>query len=127
MRYLGIDYGTKKVGLALSDEDGTMGFPHAIVPNTPRLVRELDELIQKKEVGAVVIGESKNLNGEDNLIALETRVLGEKLHELAHIPIFFESEVFTSAEARRHAPPHAPVDASAAALILTSYLSRSHE
>ncbi|MCX6790548.1 MAG: Holliday junction resolvase RuvX [Candidatus Kaiserbacteria bacterium] len=137
MRYLGIDYGTKKIGLALSDEMGTMGFPHSIVVNTPRLVDELCALIAKENVGAVVIGESRSLSGVDNPIAKDAHELGEQLTSRAGTPVFYESEVFTSVEARRapekemksRAPKsHAPVDASAAALILTSYVSRiSHE
>jgi putative holliday junction resolvase len=133
MRYLGVDYGSRKIGLALSDEGGTMGFPHAIVPNTPRLADELCALIAKEGVGAMVVGESRNLAGGDNPIAGDARAFGEHLAERAGVPVFFESEIFTSAEARRmhhkegksRAPKrHAAVDASAAALILTSYLSR---
>ena len=133
MRYLGVDYGSSKIGLALSDERGTMGFPHAIVPNTPRLVDELCALIAKENVGAVVIGESRNLAGGENPIAKDARALGETITARAGVPVFYESEVFTSAEARRapekegksRAPKkHTKVDASAAALILTSYLSR---
>lgn len=137
MRYLGIDYGSMKVGLALSDEEGTMGFPHSIVPNTPRLADELCSFIAKENVGAVVIGESRNLAGGENPIAEDARRLGEQLAESAGVSVFYESEVFTSAEARR-APSkemksrsvkrHTMVDAAAAALILTSYLSRTdHE
>ncbi len=135
MRYLGVDYGSKKIGLALSDEAGTMGFPHTIIPNTPRLIDELCALIAKENIGAVVIGESRNLAGGENPIAKDARALGAQLTERAGIPIFFESEVFTSTEARR-APHkeeksravkrHVAVDASAAALILTSYLSRTN-
>ncbi len=137
MRYLGIDYGSKRVGLALSDEGATMGFPHDIIPNTPELLDTLTALIVKENVGAVVVGESKNLHGEDNPIARAAYTLGEELTERTGLPVVFESEVFTSALARR--PPHkeqksrspkqpALVDAQAAALILTSYLSRSdHE
>lgn len=135
MRYLGIDYGSKKIGLALSDEAGTMGFPHAIVPNTPRLIDELCALIAKENVGAVVIGESRTLKGDENPIAKDARALSGELTERAGVPVFHESEVFTSAEARR-APAkegksralkvHPQVDASAAALILTSYLARAH-
>jgi len=134
MRYLGIDYGSARVGLALSDEEGTMGFPHAILQNTPRLADELCALIAKENIGAVVIGESRNLAGGENPIAEGARALGAVLTERAGTPVVYESEVFTSAEARR-APEkerksrsvkrHAAVDASAAALILTSYLSRS--
>ena len=135
MRYLGIDYGSKKVGLALSDEMGTMGFPHTIVSNTPRLVDEICALIAKENIGAVVIGESRTLAGGDNPIAESARTFGAQITKRAGVPVFFESEVFTSAEARR-APAkepksramkkHPAVDASAAALILTSYLSHAN-
>lgn len=143
MRYLGIDYGISKIGLALSDEAGTMGFPHSIITNTPRLLADVSALISTEHIGAVVIGESQNLAGGDNSIARDARMLGEQLAEHAGIPVFYESEVFTSAEARRMpmekkaslrksrggtraAKPRGNVDASAAALILTSYLSRTH-
>lgn len=137
MRYLGIDYGSKKIGLAFSDEAGTMGFPHSIVVNTPRLVDELCALMTKENVGAVVIGESRTLEGGENPIVKDAHVFGEQLGERTGVPILYESEVFTSTEARRapekemksRAPrEHTRVDASAAALILTSYLSHTiHE
>ena len=137
MRYLGIDYGSKKVGLALSDEAGTMGFPHAVLPATPSLIDEVCALIAKENVGAVVMGESRTLTGGENPIAPAARAFGSLITERAGLPVFYESEVFTSAEARRAPGKEAksrspkkkgPVDASAAALILTSYLSRmSHE
>lgn len=135
MRYLGIDYGSHKIGLALSDEAGVMGFPHSIVPNTPRLTDELCALIARENVGAIVIGESRTLAGGENPIAEDARALGEALTLRTGIPVMYESEVFTSVEARRQhesvaktrAPKkHTRVDASAAALILTSYLSRAN-
>jgi RNase H-fold protein (predicted Holliday junction resolvase) len=111
-----------------------MGFPHSIVPNTPRTADDLCVLIAKEDVGAVVIGESRTLSGGENPIAEAARALGALLTERAGVPVFYESEVFTSALARRapakEAKSRAPksranVDASAAALILTSYLSRA--
>ena len=134
MRYLGIDYGSRKIGLALSDEAGTMGFPHSIVPNTPRLIDELCTLIAKENIGVVVIGESRTLAGGANPIAKDASALGTLITQRTGTPVFFESEVFTSAEARRApekeiksrgAKRRVAVDASAAALILTSYLSRT--
>lgn len=134
MRYLGIDYGSSKTGLALSDELGVMGFPYDIVTTTPLLGETLCALIATEHVGAVVIGESRTLTGSDNPIAHDARALGAFLTAHAGVPVYFESEVYTSAEARRaphkqektRAPKvHANVDASAAALILTSYLSHA--
>lgn len=135
MRYLGIDYGSKKIGLALSDEAGTMGFPHSIVPNTPRVLGAILAFIQEQKVGAVVIGESKDFSGVDNPIAKDARVFANALHTASGVPVYFEPEMLTTAEARRardsanvgRAPKDSSaVDASAAALILTSYLSRHH-
>jgi putative Holliday junction resolvase len=135
MRYLGVDYGSKRIGLALSDEAGTMGFPHAVIPNKPRLVDEIAELIERERVDAIVIGDSRNFAGNENPIASEANAFGNAVGQLSHKPVFFESEIFTSVEARR-APEkevktralrrEARVDASAAALILTSYLSRTN-
>ena len=133
MRYLGIDYGSKKVGLALSDEAGTMGFPHRIVPAGPQLADDLLALIERERVEAVVIGESRDLSGKENAIAPAARALGQMLSLKADIPVYYEPEFYTSIEARRapekeeksRAPKrHVDVDASAAALILSSYLAR---
>jgi putative Holliday junction resolvase len=134
MRYLGIDYGTRKTGLALSDEAGTMGFPHAVVP-TVDLERTLEVLIPEKKVECVVIGESRNLDGSENAVAAGAKAFAAHIEESFKLPVAWEPEMFTSAEARRMHEPEAKsraprsradVDASAAALILTSYLSRTH-
>src|SRR5688572_22367490 len=131
MKYLGIDYGTKKVGLALSDEAGIMGFPHSVLPNDPRLLPAVLDLIQKEGVGAIVIGESKNYSGQDNPIAEPARAFGKALAERAGIPLYMEHEMLTTQEARRfpdgeRMPGSPDVDSSAAALILTNYLSHDH-
>jgi len=135
MKYLGVDYGSKRVGLALSDEMGTMGFPHAILENTPRLVDEVCALVAKENVGAVVVGESRTLAGGENPIAEDARAFGAQISERSGVPVFYESEVFTSEEARqapakqektRSPKTRVAIDDSAAALILTSYLARTH-
>ncbi len=129
MRYLGIDYGTKKTGLALSDEAGTMGFPKAVVPTDATLAERLAALIAQEGVGAVVIGESKDFSGADNPIAEAARALGKELAAQAGVPVFYEPETLTTQEARRLPTGERMsgiVDASAAALILTSYLTRQN-
>lgn len=128
MRYMGIDFGSKKVGIAISDEMATMGFPHKILPNNSTLLDDICIIIDKHAVGAVVMGESKNFHGEENKIAYSARMFTDKLKKRINIPVFFESEIFTTQEALRlptgeRTTEHYPVDAAAAALILTSYLS----
>ena len=130
MRYLGIDFGTKKVGLALSDEAGTMGFPHGILPNNGRLIDEVLDLINRKGVGAVVMGESRDFSGAENPVAKDAKAFAYLLERRSGLSIAFEPELFTTQEARRGPEGErtggGAVDASAAALILTSYLSRTH-
>ena len=92
MRYLGIDYGTRKIGLALSDEAGTMGFPHGVITNSSELVDQLVRLIKDKEVDAVVIGESRNFSGEENPVAEGARRLADALKEKTPVTIHFEPE-----------------------------------
>jgi putative holliday junction resolvase len=128
MRYLGIDYGTKKVGLAFSDEEGTMGFPFDIIPNDAQLSDALTLLIETERIGAVVIGESRDFAGNPNPIANAARALGDELTSRTGAPVHYEPEMLTTQEARRDfegiRTNKGNVDASAAALILTSYLSR---
>ncbi len=132
MRHLGIDFGTKKIGLALSDEGGSMGFPHGIVPNDGRLIDEILNLIERKEVKKVVMGESRDYQGNENAVAKDAKAFARLLEARSGIAVDFEPEMLTTQEARRdpegvHQDRHAHVDASAAALILTSYLSRNHD
>ncbi len=135
MRYLGIDYGTKKVGLALSDEAGTMGFPYGIVQNSDSLLETVAGIIAQEGVGAIVMGESRDFAGAENPVASHARAFAQVLEKRTGISVAYESEIFTSALARRQYAreeksratkemPH--VDDSAAAIILTDYLSRPH-
>ncbi len=149
MRYLGIVYGTGKVGIALSDEAGTMGFPHDTFPNDERLVERVRMLAADKDVGVIIIGESRDFSGKENPVALEAKVFGTRLRDETGLAVFYELEMLSTQEARRGPdgmhPQHAGdssrqrsvkgneaalkggVDASAAALILTSYLSHAHD
>lgn len=128
MRYLGIDYGRKKVGLAFSDEEGTMGFPFEVVPNDAQLSEALALLIEAEHIDGIVIGDSKDFAGNPNPIADPARALGDELSERTGVPVHYEPEMLTTQEARRdfdgtHSHKRGDVDASAAALILTSFLS----
>jgi putative transcription antitermination factor YqgF len=127
MRYIGIDYGTKKIGLALSDEAGAMGFPHSVLPNDGRALDTLRALIAKENVQAIVVGDSKDYDGNDNAVMEEARQFVTQLNE-GGLSVYFEPEMLTTQEARRdfegvRTNGHSIVDSSAAALILTSFLS----
>jgi putative Holliday junction resolvase len=126
MRFLGIDYGTKRVGLALGDETGTFAMPFAVWPNDSRLLTRLGELCRSRTVAKIVVGESKDLEGRPNKIMPAIEKFAEELVRVSGVPVEYEPELFTSAQAER-GNGQVELDARAAALILQSYLDRTHE
>lgn len=127
MRYLGIDYGSKRVGIAISDESGALAFPKGVFENTTRLVTQLAEMIKNEGVIVVVIGESKDYKGKPNLIMKKIVPFKKKLEEVTGVTTVFQSEVLTSQEASRIQGDNALNDASAAAIILQSYLDQLND
>lgn len=123
MRYLGIDYGTKKSGLAFSNEEATFAFPLSVIATNERTFSVLKELIAEKDIQAIVLGESKGLNGKDNSLMEVITTFKEKLEKTFGLPVYLENELFTSVEARRVQGGGELTDASAAALILTRFLT----
>jgi len=126
MRYLGIDYGTKYIGLALSDEGGQFAFPSNTILNNKKIVAQISELCKKEEVSGIVIGESKNYAQKENPIMKDISVLKEKIEQNTSLPVFLEPEFLTSRQAQRMNTTKDAVNASAAALILQSYLDRKN-
>ncbi len=123
MKYLGIDYGTKKVGIAVSDEEASFAFPKDIVP-TEGLLEYLDAFLKKEMVESVVIGESIASNGEENELAQRARTLGKKIEEQLGAKVFFVREDFSSVEAHRYQTKAGDRDDSAAAIILQRFLDK---
>lgn len=124
MKYLGIDFGSKRIGLALSDEGNTFALPHKVIPNSKDLSEVVIHEIKQNNVVHIVIGDSKNYAGLDNPIMNSTRSFVEDLKSKTNIPISFEPEFMTSAHAEKTQGRHDLLDASSAALILQSYLDR---
>jgi putative Holliday junction resolvase len=124
MKYIGIDYGTKRVGIAVSDEEGKMAFPYDVFPADEKLIQKIKEVCTDRGIGAVVIGESKNFAGDDNAIMNNIKKFSEKLKKEIGLPIIFEPEFLTSAQASRIQGNVAGLDASAATIILQSFLDR---
>ncbi len=124
MRILGIDYGTKRVGVAISDPEGRMAFPLATYPNNDALLKEIGGLCVKKEVELLVVGMSHDLDGTPNRVQRDIDVFVEELRAVVPVPIHLELERFSTQAALRIQGRTAQTDASAAALILESYLAR---
>jgi putative Holliday junction resolvase len=124
MKAIGIDYGSKRVGIALSDENGTLAFPRDVLPNTSKLVDEVLALIEREEAQTIVIGESLDQTAKDNPVMAKARVFGDALASRSGLPVSYIPEHYSTQEARRVQGDNAMRDASAAAIILQSWLDR---
>jgi len=124
MRILGIDYGSKRVGVAISDPDQEFALPVSVVLNTSTLLEEIEKIAIDHEVKQIVMGESRNYNGEPNEILLDSLDFKERLEEKG-FTVHLELEFMTSIQAERWQGRGKLTDASAAAIILQSYLDRT--
>lgn len=128
MKYLGIDFGTKKVGFAQSDDEGRLAFPLMISPNDAQLFKDTMELIREMKFGTIVIGESVDQKGKPNPVAKEARAFGAKLESAADVIIAYEKEWYSTVEARKQPGNEGTreVDDQAAAIVLQRYLDKVH-
>jgi putative Holliday junction resolvase len=129
MRYLGIDFGTKHIGISISDESGTLAFPHATFSNDKELVANIVKLMKEKGVIGAVIGESKDFKGKDNPVMEKARAFAKTLEqelikEDVEASVSFEPEFMTSVEARHIQGGNEKTHASASAIILQSFLDK---
>src|SRR3990167_8930114 len=98
MRYAGIDYGKKRVGVALSDEGLSFALPKVVL---------------------------LNYKNEENAIMEEAKDFAKKISGVTGVNVVFEPEFLTSAEAERVQGKNKMHDASAAAIILKSYMAKN--
>lgn len=103
MRVLAIDFGLKRVGLALSDPTGMLASPYKTIERTTRdaLFDELLEIIQKESVETVVVGLPLSLDGEDTLTTRQARNFADSLARRIEQPIHLVDERLSSAEAEQ--------------------------
>jgi putative Holliday junction resolvase len=123
MRYLGIDFGEKRVGIALSDEDGKIAFPNVVLVNDGDLMKNIVDLCMKNAVEVVVMGESRDYKGQINSIMWKIEGFKKQL-EMIGFKVVFEPEFMTSVQASQITGENKMLDASAAAIILQAYLNR---
>jgi putative holliday junction resolvase len=123
MRYLGIDFGEKRVGIALSDEDGKIAFPNVVLVNDGDLIKNIVDLCMKNAVEVVVMGESRDYKGQINSIMWKIEGFKKQL-EMIGFKVVFEPEFMTSVQASQITGENKMLDASAAAIILQAYLNR---
>lgn len=123
MKIMAIDYGEKRVGIASTDESGEFALPRMTLPNDESLLEAIIKFKKEEGIEEVVLGESKNFQGEANPLMQKVNQLKIELENLG-IKVAYHPELWTTVEARRLQGQTDLTDASAAALILKSYIER---
>ena len=139
MRVLGVDFGQRRIGLAVSDASGVLARPWRAVPAaaSPRAsAAEVAALLtgqagdELSDLGAIVVGLPRRLGGGDTDQTRPARAFAEALGRLSGLPVHLQDERLTSYEAESRLSEREPdwrkrkakIDAAAAAIILQDYL-----
>ena len=131
-RALGIDYGRRRVGLALSDGLGIAAHPLEVAAEGPDLESRMVALVDEHDVVEVVVGLPTSLDGTERAAAQAARSFAERVASVLDVRVVLYDERFTSKMARRllietgasRTARRAPVDGMAAAVMLQGFLDR---
>ena len=131
IRWLGIDHGNSRIGLAISDELGSFAHPYRTLQAGRNAAAEIQAILKPERIGGIVIGLPKNMDGTLGPSAESAKSFGQKLGELVpEVKIVFWDERLTTREAQRalHAAgknakqSKKMIDQVAAQILLQSYL-----
>jgi putative holliday junction resolvase len=132
MRYLAIDYGIKRTGLAICDRNETITSPLAVIEGQKGLLKRIEDIIKTEDVGAIVLGLPLNMDDSEGPQAKLVLKFSEQLKADLGIPVFLQDERLSSfiaeekiaaAELTRKKKKKR-LDAIAAAEILQAFLER---
>ena len=134
MRILALDHGTKRIGVAVSDELKMIATPLEFILAEPfaKFLARLKDIIREKEVELILVGMPRNMDGSYGLAALKVQEFVAVLRDAVAIPLKTWDERLTSAQAQRFLiqgnvrrdKRKEKVDMMAAAILLQSYLDR---
>src|SRR3989344_779141 len=117
MKYLGIDYGSKRIGLAVSDEEGRIAFPREVVKSGgEKTLRYIERFCESEKIGAIILGESLDYKGIPNPVQSAIANFKLQIEKFTGIAVICQSEIITSAEAAR-STSKGMLDASAALIL----------
>jgi putative Holliday junction resolvase len=136
MRSLGLDIGDKRIGVALSDPEGILASPFTIIDRVDdsQALEAIKDIINKQQVGRIVVGLPRSLDGSLGKQAEKVKGFTQKLSEHIEIPVEYRDERLTTVMAQRlkrasggkKTREKARYDAQAAAIILQGYLDETH-
>ncbi|HUU17537.1 MAG TPA: Holliday junction resolvase RuvX [Sedimentisphaerales bacterium] len=132
MRYLAIDHGTKRTGLAICDSGETIASPIAVIEGQKELLKKISEVIETEHIEAVVLGLPLNMTGSESAQTRLVLKFAEQLKDYLDIPVHFQDERLSSFSAEEKLTPakltrgkkRKRLDAVAAAEILEAFLEQ---
>ena len=135
MRYLSIDYGIKRSGLAICDASETIVSPFGVVKDRKKLLEKIVSLIKTENIDAIVLGLPLNMDDSEGPQAKLVRRFAEQLKKNINVPIHFQDERLSSFSAEEklayaelsRAKKRERIDAVAAAEILEAFLERKKD
>ncbi|MCE0496817.1 MAG: Holliday junction resolvase RuvX [Methylacidiphilales bacterium] len=132
MRTLAIDYGSKRIGLALSDPTGTLARPLPFLPakGDAKLAREVAALAQKEQAGLILLGLPRHMNGSLGEAAAAVQAFAAILEKTTTVPVKLVDERLSTVQASRQLresgrdarAQRGLIDSEAAAVLLQGYL-----
>jgi putative Holliday junction resolvase len=123
MRWLGVDPGGARVGIAACDEEERVAVPLEVVPASAA-VPAIRTHAAREAVGGIVIGLPLSLDGSEGPSAAAARTLGERVRRVLRLPVEYEDERFTSVAAGEPGRGDRPRDDIAAAILLQRFIDR---
>ena len=135
MRYLGIDHGLKRTGLAICDKGETIASPLAVVETKKQLLKKIAEIIETEDVDPVVVGLPLNMDDTQGPQAKQAVQFAEQLKKQIDVPIHFQDERLSTFAAEEKIAPaeftnkrrKKRIDAIAAADILQTFLDKKKQ
>ena len=134
MKYLAVDYGLRRTGIAVSDAQGRMAFPRRtlILGARERFFADLAACLAEEAPDAIVVGLPLSMDGSESLTTRQARHFVERLKRRTDVPVFWMNEQLSSYEARqdlraagvRGARLRKVADQQAACRILESFLAQ---
>ena len=134
MRYLAIDYGIKRTGLAICDAAEMIASPLAVIEGRKELTKKIADLVKSENVGAVVLGLPLNMDDSTGPQAKLVLQFARQLKQYIDIPVYFQDERLSSFAAEekmaaagiKKGRKRKPLDAIAAAEILQAFLDNKN-
>lgn len=133
-KLLGIDYGEKRIGIAISDEQQNYIFPGETIENSSSTFKEIKDIVEKENIEQIIVGFPVNMRGQESAQSEKTKKFAQAIQDRTKISVKLEDERLTSQLAKRllktvpgKKKQKGNIDRQSAVLILESYMEKNRK